>query len=151
MLVLNRKLNETYIPYGEKGAVSQFNLILQDNNSAGYGNANMADRAAFKSSRAYSAIDWDLVDAYAKDKNVIEDVEVSIDTLQVLDVADLEKEIMKYAAQRKKIQAEISELETKRRAYKLNHTPESADQSLQQKIIQTIKKQAKSRGFEVLD
>ena len=67
---LNDKLNATYVYYGASGESRKEQQIVQDNNAASYGLANIAERSFCKSSHAYKNSSWDLVDA-AKDNEKI--------------------------------------------------------------------------------
>ncbi|MEM6965769.1 MAG: vWA domain-containing protein, partial [Bacteroidota bacterium] len=99
---LNEKLNETYIPYGEKGKKKQATQRKQDTNARTYSKANAADRAAFKSSKKYKAEEWDLVDAYEKDKGVLKktwEEKNLADTTQTITIEELEKKVEEAAAE----------------------------------------------------
>lgn len=146
---LNNALNTTYIPYGSKGQLKKENQMSQDKNALSYSSANSADRAAFKSSAKYLATDWDLVDAYKKDKNILKNVKVVPDTLQNLTADELEVRIKEIAEKRSAIQQEIQELDQKRRQYKADQTSNSQESSLQKSMITTLKKQAKEKGYEI--
>jgi len=145
---LNAELNKTYIPYGEKGKEKKFNQQLQDSNASKYDSSNAADRAAFKSSKKYINTEWDIVDAYKKDKKVIENAEIHADTLQNLSVAELEARIEAVATQRAAIQEEIQDLNKKRNVYKAEQQKNSKEKSLQKSMIETINKQAKKKGYK---
>ena len=146
---LNMQLNETYIPYGNEGAAKIQNQMSQDANSSLYSTSNLADRAVFKSSKMYKNTNWDLVDAYKKDKNVLKVAEVKVDSLQDVSIDDLEATINSISAERTQIQNEIQELDKKRRAYKTENTKLSTDESLQHKMINSIREQAKKKGYKV--
>ena len=146
---LNIELNKTYIPIGEKGKLKKQNQTYQDANASKYSTTNAADRAVFKSSKKYKAADWDLADAYKKDKSILRNNAILPDTLQVLSVEDLETRILEISAQRETIQQEIQELDKKRRVYKAENAKTKSETSLQKSMINTIKKQAKEKGFEI--
>lgn len=146
---LNVKLNKTYIPYGKEGALKSKNQISQDANSSVYGLSNVADRAAFKSSKKYKNTGWDLVDAYNKDKSVLQEAEVAVDSLQNISMDELETMINEISAQRTDIQSEIQSLDKKRRKFKAKNAKLDNDDSLQQKMIKSIQKQASEKGYKV--
>ncbi len=146
---LNTELNQTYIPFGEKGKEKQINQTAQDHNASSYGRANMTDRAVFKSSKKYKATDWDLVDAYKKDKKILEKAEVHADTLKNLSVEELEARIEAVATKRTSIQNKIQELDKKRRAYKKEKAKDQKEESLQENVVKSIKKQAKAKGYQI--
>ena len=146
---LNIELNKTYIPIGKAGKAKKDNQVSQDQNASGYSSTNAADRAVFKSSKKYRADDWDLADAYKKDKSVLRNNAVLPDTLKTLSIEELEATILKVTAQRESIQQEIQELDKKRRVYKAEQTKSGAETSLQKSMINSIQKQAKEKGFEI--
>ncbi len=76
LIVLNQKLNATYVYYGSEG---ETRAELQETMDAGNARINTsiaAKRAAVKGNRSlYDNSGWDLVDAYEKDKSVIDKVD----------------------------------------------------------------------------
>lgn len=144
---LNAALNKTYIPYGKKGKAKKQNQARQDENAKFYDLSNSADRAAFKSSKKYKATEWDLVDAYKKDKRIITKAKIHADTLQNLSVDELEAKIEAISTRRAAIQAEIQSLDKQRRSYKATQQKNKKEQSLQKSMIETIQKQAKRKGY----
>ena len=144
---LNTQLNSTYIPYGKKGKQKKQNQLSQDFNANVYSQSNVVDRAAFKSSKKYKATDWDLVDAYKKDKNVLKNSKIHADSLQNLSIAELEIAVEAAAARRAMINSEIQELDKKRRVYKMENNENKKESSLQDSMIKTIQKQAKAKGY----
>ncbi len=146
---LNSELNETYIPYGTQGKAKKENQRKQDTNAGSYSMSNVGDRAAFKSSKKYKATEWDLVDAYENDKNVLQTAEIHADTLQNLTIEELELKIQVVASRRSAIQEEIQELDKKRRVYKAENRSNEKEASLQENVIMNINKLAKEKGYEV--
>ena len=145
---LNTRLNNTYIPFGNKGKQKKENQMIQDSNAGSYSQVNAADRAVFKSSKKYKATDWDLVDAYKKDKKVIQEVKVVDEKLKELSVEELEAKIQQVTHERTKIQEEIRQLDKKRRQYKAKKQTND-DSSLQKNMIQNIQKQAELKGYKI--
>ncbi len=149
---LNQKLNETYIPYGDTGKMKKENQSKQDANAFGYSSANAAERAYFKSSKKYKAESWDLVDAYEKDKKVVEKIKMETlsDSLQSLSVKELEVKIKTISVQRANIQNEIQQLNSQRLIHIENNSKESAEgNNLKKSIENSVQKQAKKKGFKV--
>jgi hypothetical protein len=146
---LNAELNSTYIPIGKKGEEKQLNQISQDFNAGAYSMANASDRAVFKSSKKYDATDWDLVDAYQKDKSILEKAEIVTDSLQNLSIIELESKVLELAKRRVAIQEEILELDKKRRAYKAENEVSAGEATLQQSVIGNVRKLAKEKGYTV--
>lgn len=151
---LNKKLNETYIPYGAKGKSKKESQRKEDDNAKKYSKANSAERAAFKSSKKYKAENWDLVDAYKKDKNILSNGQVDLttvsDTLQNISIEELEAQIQNVAAQRAAIQTEIQNLNTER----INYINENSKQipsenNLKNSILKSVENQAKKKGYKI--
>ena len=63
LIGLNRRFNETYIPYGTEGHKHKQRQLEQDRNSSRFGNAYEAQRMITKASRSYRNAEWDLIDA----------------------------------------------------------------------------------------
>jgi len=151
---LNKKLNETYIPFGKKGKAKKESQRRQDKNAAGYSKANSAERAAFKSSKKYKAESWDLVDAYKKDKNILSNGQVDLttvsDTLQNISIEELEAQIQNAAAQRAAIQTEIQNLNVERQNY-INENSKKipTENNLKNSILKSVENQAKKKGYKI--
>ena len=73
------------------------------------------------------------------------------DSLQGLNIQELEARIEAAANRRSSIQQEIQELDKKRRTYKAEQAKNTKEESLQKSMIKTIKKQAKKKGYKVKD
>jgi len=149
---LNIKLNNTYVPYGSKGAEMKSNQIMQDNNAKSYSISNVADRISYKSSKKYKADDWDLIDAYKKDKSILKNADIKSEEYRSMTIKELESNIEKLSKDRESIQSKIKELDKKRREYKATEVKKktgSKENSLQQSIIQSVQKQAEKKGYKI--
>ncbi|MBK9013029.1 MAG: hypothetical protein IPM82_02510 [Saprospiraceae bacterium] len=146
---LNAQLNDTYIPMGRRGEEKKFNQTRQDANAQSYDKANAAERSAFKSSKNYKAEDWDLVDAYKKDKKVVDNRAELPDSLQNLSIEEMEAKIQAITAQRGTIQQQMQDLDAKRRSYIEQQPTKSAGGDLENSILQSLRKQAAEKGFEI--
>ena len=145
---LNQQLNSTYIPYGTGGVKKKQQQELQDSNAGSYSASNMAERSKFKASKKYKAESWDLVDAYQKDKKIVEEKEKLPADLKNNSVAEIEAKIQKMTDDRERIKKEINENNKLRTDFITNATKEQANaNSLEGSIIQSIEKIAKERGF----
>lgn len=148
---LNLRLNATYLAYGARGQEFQANQAVQDQNASRYSKANVADRTLFKSSANYRNEQWDLVDAYKKDKKILAREKENLpDSLRQLSQAELETEIQRLAQEREEIQELIRKLGEQRQAYidmeraKAEGKPEN---NLGDSILQALREQAKRKGF----
>ncbi len=146
---LNNKLNDTYIPYGQKGQEKQQSQVTQDYNAGQYSMTNSADRVVFKSSKKYKATDWDLIDAYKKDKRILKNASNLPSGLQNISTEEMENRIQVITIERENIQKQIQDLDQKRRTFKEKQTKEVTEGSLQDSMLKSIQEQAKKKGFEI--
>jgi len=149
---LNERLNKTYIPYGNQGQEKLQKMNVQDGNASKYSKTNAANRAVFKSSKKYKAESWDVVDAYKKDKSILKKAKIQDDTLSNLSIEDLEAKIQQAASERETVQTQIQELDKKRRDYKkekMKSSKTESEKSLEKQMLNSVRKQAKEKGFKV--
>ena len=149
IIILNKKLNDTYIYYGSQGASKMRLQSQQDSNAETLDEVVVVKRAVSKSSRVYKNSSWDLVDAeddkgfnYEKlnKKNLPKE-------LQGKSTAEIKKYVAKQKAKRKEIQAQINELNKKRNIYVAKKQRENKSVSLDKAMIEAIKKQAKRKNY----
>ena len=148
---LNDKLNATYVYYGALGEYRKSQQIVQDNNAASYGLANMAERSFCKSSHAYKNSSWDLVDAAKDNEKVIAETK-SDDLPEEMRTMSIEQRkiyIKQKSEQRTKIQAEIQSLNNKRQEYISKNTPQSSkDKMLDASMMKAIKEQGSAKNLK---
>jgi hypothetical protein len=150
IIILNRRLNKTYIYFGHQGYDKYAKQSVQDTNAMQVDNEVAVKRAVSKSNRFYENSSWDLVDKSKKD---------TIDYSK-LDKQKLPKELRgmsneelkTYVEQQKKIRseitAEINELNKKRRAFIAKKQSESMKKNeLDNVMIKAIKKQAMRKNY----
>jgi len=149
IIQLNKKLNDTYIYYGNQGASKMRLQSEQDSNAESLDEVVVVKRAVSKSSRVYKNSTWDLVDAekekgfnYSKldKKNLPKQ-------LQNKSSEELKKYVSVQSKKRKEIQQKIQELNTKRNTYVANKRTESNSKSLDKALINALKKQAKLKNY----
>lgn len=147
ILLLNKKLNETYIIYGTQGRKKIMQQEQQDNNAEGYSKANAVNRTISKSSHLYMNSTWDLVDADKEDDFNYENLKESElpEVLKGKTTAEIKAYVAQKKKERKAVKQEIQELNSKRKVYlskqnKNNNTLENA-------MIQAIKQQAKNKNY----
>lgn len=146
---LNAQLNETYIPIGRRGEEKKLNQVRQDANANSYAYANGAERAAFKSSMNYKADDWDLVDAYKKDKKIAENRTDLPVEMRALSIEEMERQIEAIGTRREAIQQQMQQLDAQRRQYIEQQNAERAGGDLENSILQSLRAQASQKGFEI--
>lgn len=148
ILILNQKLNKTYVIYGKIGKQKMALQAEQDSNAQGYSKANAVSRTVSKSSHLYKNETWDLVDA-------VELKEVSVETLKDDALPEELKgksaaEIKKYVSEKKKereqIQNKIQELNAKRKVY-ISEQKTDTKNGLENAMTNAIKEQAKKKKY----
>lgn len=146
---LNTSLNDTYIHYGAQGYSKRQMQSAQDINAAELDEEVVVKRAVSKSSRMYNNASWDLVDA-SKDKSFKYDKVEKKNLpkeLQGKSTAEIRTYVEKQAKKRSEIQNEINELNAKRKKFIAEKQQNNADDNLENAMIKTIKKQAKSKNY----
>ncbi len=148
---LNGQLNQTYLAFGVQGAMQKRNQRVQDNNAEALSEEAAVQRVLAKSSSDYSNASWDLVDALKQDQVKLE--EIAKDQLPApmkpMTVEQRGEYVQARAKEREKIQANIQQLNERRRAFldqarKIQAAP---DQTLGSAIILAIREQAREKEF----
>ena len=150
ILELNRQLNDTYISYGKVGRSRKEMQQRQDANAASYGAANNVERAVSKAKPAYKNESWDLVDATQADDDVLESIpeENLPEAMKDMTKAEQKTFIEEKSEARKKLQAQISELNNKRQEYITQKQKEDAESlTLDNVMLKAIREQAEAKDF----
>ncbi len=153
---LNAQLNDTYIPYGKRGAASAERQMEQDERSHSISAGLLAKRAETKASSFYNNADWDLVDAINEgridDRSLATMEETALPEPMVgMTVKEKKDYVSAKAKAREKIKQEISDLSAERSRYvaaqksKLKTTIPSISDAL----VKSIKRQAEAKAFLV--
>lgn len=150
IIILNKKLNKTYIHYGNAGYSKYQKQALQDTNAEELNEAVVVKRAVSKSSRLYNNSSWDLVDA-SKDKKV-DYTKLKKEQLPQHLRSKSTKEIKTYvetkSKERQEIQQKIQELNKKRKQFIAKKQKANAkNNELESVMIKAIKKQAKKKNY----
>jgi len=148
ILILNQKLNKTYVIYGSQGRKKMALQAEQDDNASGYSKANAVSRTVSKSSHLYRNESWDLVDAEALNEVVISDLKDDAlpDELKGKSTEDIKKYISNKKKERNAIQEKIQELNTKRKVYISEQKTENKN-GLENALTKAIKEQAKKKDY----
>lgn len=150
LIVLNSKVNKTYVPYGKQGRQNLSRQMEQDANAAKQSPAVSAGRAVTKGSKLYRASDWDLVDAFEEQSVSVDKIEKEYlpEALQDMSTAELESYVQKKKQERETIKQQIAELSRKRDAYILKKEKEAAgEETLGSAMLKTLRAQAEARNF----
>jgi hypothetical protein len=149
ILILNKKLNKTYIYYGNQGRQKMALQSEQDDKAQGYSDANAVSRTVSKSSHLYKNSSWDLVDAV--EENEVEIEELKKEALPKELEGKTDKEIQRFiedkSKERELIQNEIQELNKKRRVYIEKKQKEDTN-GLESALLNAIKSQAKKKNYK---
>ncbi|WGH75113.1 VWA domain-containing protein [Tenacibaculum tangerinum] len=150
ILILNKKLNDTYIHYGSYGYSKYSNQAKQDTNAESLNEAVIVKRAVTKSSKLYKNAEWDLVDAS-------EEKEIDYSSLkkkqlpkhlQNKSTQEIKVYVDKKRKERAEIQEKIQELSKKRKSYVAKKQRESSKKNeLESVMIKAIKKQAQKKNY----
>ncbi|MCA9793349.1 MAG: VWA domain-containing protein [Candidatus Eremiobacteraeota bacterium] len=143
---LGNKLNDTYIPYGDQGVVSYKRQAAQDASSVKVNSS--VSRSLTKASGYYQNEKWDLVDAYDKDKGVLEEVDAGDlpAPMQSMNSKERREYVKKNKELRNQYQAEITSLKTEREAYLRDHQSQE-QKTLDAAMVKSVSDQAKTQGY----
>ena len=144
---LNRRLNETYIPYGEEGTNKYNKLKDQDKNASKYGASNMATRTMFKSKKQYNNASWDLIDAYEQSNAIIEKTAQLPETFKQLSMQEREDKIIKMKESRKQIKEEINKLSQERKSHINTVKSKTKSNDLGDSMSKSLQRQMNKRGI----
>ncbi|MGJ8745772.1 vWA domain-containing protein [Polaribacter sp.] len=150
IIILNKKLNKTYIYYGDKGFSKHSNQKMQDANASSLHEEIAVKRAVSKSSRLYDNASWDLVDAEKKQQ--VDYAKISKKNLpkelQNKSASEIKSYVKEQSEKRTKIQKEIKDLNTKRRQFITKKQQEGSKKNeLDNVMINAIKRQAKLKNY----
>jgi len=150
LMVLNNRINGTYVPYGRLGRERQARQEKQDMNAAALAAPVAAERAASKGSRLYQASDWDLVDAIEKKYTTVDRIDRSSlpEELKGMSRKELDLHVQKKKQEREELKKQIADLGRQRDACVRQKELEAAgSQSLGSAILKNLHIQAKARDF----
>lgn len=150
IIILNKKLNKTYIFFGVNGYSKFANQAVQDSNAEKLAAPVSVKRAVSKSGRLYSNSSWDLVDKSEKedvDYSKIERKQLSKE-LQNMSDSELKNYVEKQRKIRADIKKQINDLNKKRTTYIAQKQQESMKKNeLESVLIKAIKKQALKKNY----
>ena len=148
IMSLNKKLNKTYVYYGNKGAAKYKKQTEQDENAMILDDAIATKRAITKSSKLYKNSSWDLIDAVEEEIMEVEEIvaEKLPAELQNKSEEDLKTIVAQKSKERKAIQKQIQELSQKRDKFVAEKQPKQNNE-LENALIKAIKTQAKNKNY----
>jgi hypothetical protein len=146
---LGVRLNQTYIPYGQTGAVAQERQVAQDNNAAHSSPSAALQRAVTKSSFNYVNTSWDLVDAVRAKQVDVQKVKAEDlpKDMQNLGPEQRVAYVNAKAKERAEIQARIQQLSAQRNRYIAREAGKQQGGTLGSAIQQAIHEQAAKKNY----
>lgn len=150
IMVLNKKLNKTYVYYGNKGISKYQKQAVQDKNASEVDEEIAVKRAVTKSSKLYNSATWDLVDA-AKKKEIkystINKKQLP-NELQGKSDEEIKAFVENKSKEREVIQKKVQDLNIKRKKYVTKKQSEAAKENeLESALVNAIKKQAERKSY----
>ncbi|WP_229732495.1 vWA domain-containing protein [Muriicola marianensis] len=148
IIKLNKRLNNTYVSYGSKGADRMAVQAQQDAEAMELQEAVAVKRAVSKSSAYYNNSGWDLVDASSREDFDLDGVrkETLPETLRGKSDREIKAYLDEKREERRKIQAEIQQTNLKRETY-LKDLQKNEAGELEKAILEAIKKQASKKNL----
>ena len=152
---LGAELNDTYIPYGSRGAAGAANQSAQDTNAKASSPSSEAERAVTKASANYWNDSWDLVDALRKGTVKLEDVkpEDLPEAMRTMTLDEQKAHIEAKTKERAKTQKKIQELNAERRKYVAEEMKKRAEsgeeETLDAAMMRTLHEQAEAKDFSL--
>lgn len=151
IIILNKKLNKTYVYYGNIGYSKIKSQQKEDENAEMLDEVVAVKRAVTKSSRLYKNASWDLVDAEKKKDFKYSKIKKNQlpKELRNKSTEEIKQYVAEKGKERTKIQAKIQELNKKRRKFVAKKQAESSKKNeLESVMIKAIKKQAKKKNYQ---
>lgn len=151
IIILNKKLNKTYIYYGKSGQSRYTKQAMQDKNARNLSAPTSVKRAITKSKRFYENSQWDLVDASKKGNYNYEKLEKKYlpKELQNKTKEEIKLYVEAKRKERLQIKKKIAELEIKRNRFVAKKQKEDMKKGeLESVILKAIKKQASIKNYK---
>lgn len=150
LMLLNSRINTTYVPYGREGKARQARQTQQDMNAAALSAPVAAERAASKGSKLYGASGWDLVDALDSKTLRADRLERESlpDELKGKTRKEIEGYVEKKKLERDALKQQIADLGRKREEWVQQKEQETAgSQSLGAVILKDLHTRAAAKNF----
>jgi len=148
---LGKALNKTYLSYGAKGEKMKKRQEAQDVNAGSLSPSVMVQRSAVKASKQYRNTGWDLVDAEKEGKVKVEEIAEDELPAEMKNMSAAEKKayVAKKSKEREEIRNKIQQLKKEREKFVKGKRMEmSKDKSLDDAIIEAMKKQASKKKYK---
>lgn len=153
LMELNRRLNETYVPYGSRGEAGLANQRAQDENATRLGVESCSSRIVAKGTALYTNASWDLVDAAMQEDfrwSLMHDDDLP-EQLRTLDEAGRTAYVNEKRQQREAIQEAIQEISEERELFLREARAARDSLGLDDAMRGVIRLQALAKGFTSRD
>ncbi len=155
LIELGEALNGTYLWYGDASEREFYfrNQMEQDDNAGKLGAA--ADRASIKSSgNAYNNRGRDLVDSYAADNDVLDDIDEAKlpEAMQAMTAQERVEHVKALTAERERLKAQIAKLSAERAEFLAKEQAKLAEDgqaTLGDALSAAVREQLEANGFVV--
>ena len=147
---LSARLNETYIPYGEKGTQRKERQAQQDRNAQEMSISALASRVITKASALYQSVQWDLVDALEQGKPLSEIESAKLpEKMRNMPLDEIAQVVKAQSQRRDELKKEIADLDVQRRAYVEEYRSTNGAEGLGAALSDALMEQAEEHGFVV--
>ncbi len=152
ILKLNAALNETYIPFGERGRAGQLNQVAQDANAANASSSTATQRAQTKATANYSNASWDLVDAVKDGAVKLEELKAEElpEAMRKMTLEERKAFLAQQEAKRAELRKSILALSDARNKFIAEAVKEmggDAADTLETAIVQAVRRQAEKQQY----
>lgn len=148
---LGKKLNETYIAYGQQGLLSKERQEEQDSNAQASAPGVMLERAVCKSSANYANESWDLCDAITSGRKLEEiPVEELPEEMKKMTLEERKAFLETKKKERESVQKEIQGLSDEREKFvaeKRREMSQVGENSFDVALIQILRNQASKKKY----
>lgn len=149
---LSKRINGTYIPYGDRGRAGEAAQRSADDKAKELAAPSAAERAVAKSGTLYKNDSWDLVDALVEKRVKVEELkpEDLPEEMRKMTPEERVAHIEKKRKGREDIQKEIAELSKERDEYVKAETKKlslGGEKSFDEEVRKTIREQAEKKGY----
>ena len=150
---LSIAMNTTYVPYGAQRTAWADNQRAQDGNAARLNLAAAAQRCQTKAGELYDNPQWDLVDATKDPKFDLAALKKDDlpEALRALSLDALKAHVASNAQRRGELKGKVDDLGKQRDAFvqqELGKLGKDGKQRFEQAVLESVRQQAKARGFE---
>ena len=148
---LNLRLNETYIPFGVRGRIGQTLQFEQDSLAEQEAvSGAQVQRAVAKATQNYSNASWDLIDATEKmDLSEVEPTSLP-ENMQKMTAEERVAYVEEMKTRRSELQKQILQLNKERTTFEAKERKrlaEDGEETLNEVLVQTVRKQAAGKGY----